>query len=108
MKVNKLIGLEKTLDFIEKGCSFDIVRGTGRSTALALKIIGAAMSDPGDWYKIKDHHDTMCADRALLDTIQDIIDKLNFECFEFRVLPLSIRFNLFEEYERTITWRLKK
>ena len=47
------------------------------------------------------------SDRCLLNDIRDIIDKLDFKCFNFKISYPQIQFELFEEYEKQTIWRLK-
>ena len=59
-------------------------RRTGRSTALALRLISESIKRPGEWLSIKDHHDSRMADHHLRQMIQDIVLKLGLEGFTFR------------------------
>ena len=115
MRVNKLIGLESTLEFIKDGIPYDEFkdRQTGRSLSIAFNCIHLAMDNEGRWVRVVDHHGTTTSNKDLLDTIRDLIDKLDLKCFEFKVCPPQIRYKLFDEYKevevltKTTVWRKK-
>jgi len=110
MKINKLIGIERTLEMIKDGMfhTIDSERQTGRSTALAFSVISSAMDRPDTWHQIVDHHNTHQASMCLLNMVKSIIRKLKLKGFDFRVSPPSIRFSIFDEYEEIIIWRKVK
>jgi hypothetical protein len=59
-------------------------RRSGKSTLIAVHLLGEAMKKPYTWYGIQDHHPTVMASANLGNMIQDIIDKLGWEGFLFK------------------------
>ena len=58
---------------------FDPKRGSGRSTALALHYISNAIEHPLTPIIIKDHHDSVDADRQLAENVKMMIFKLELK-----------------------------
>ena len=58
---------------------FDSKRGSGRSTALALRYISDAIQHPRAPIRIKDHHDSVQADRQLVENVKMMIFKLELK-----------------------------
>ena len=58
---------------------FDPARRTGRSTAIALELIAAAIRNPGLTIKIKDHCSTPRADYALAMRISEMVGMLGLK-----------------------------
>ena len=58
---------------------FDPKRGSGRSTALALHYISNAIEHPRAPIRIKDHHDSLEADRKLAESVKKMILKLELK-----------------------------
>ena len=58
---------------------FDPKRGSGRSTALALHYISNAIERPLTPIIIKDHHDSVDADRQLAENVKMMIFKLELK-----------------------------
>lgn len=58
---------------------FDPKRGSGRSTALALRYISVAIEHPRAPIRIKDHHDSVQADRQLAEIVKMMIFKLELK-----------------------------
>ena len=58
---------------------FDPKRGSGRSTALALRYISTAIERPREPIRIKDHHDSAQADRHLAEIVKMMIFKLELK-----------------------------
>ena len=58
---------------------FDPKRGSGRSTALALRYISAAIEHPRAPIRIEDHHDSVDADRQLAENVKMMIFKLELK-----------------------------
>ena len=58
---------------------FDPKRGSGRSTALALRYISDAIEHPRAPIRIKDHHDSVQADRLLAENVKMMIFKLELK-----------------------------
>ncbi len=58
---------------------FDSKRGSGRSTALALHYISDAIGHPRVPIRIKDHHDSVQADRQLAEIVKMMISKLELK-----------------------------
>ena len=110
MIVNNLLGLEKTLEYQKQGIHPEIWkdRHTGRSTRMALEYISIAMYQENNWVRIKDHHPGLNFEMILLNTIMEIVLKLEFRCFEFKSSPASIKFKIFEEFEKKTVWVKKE
>ena len=58
---------------------FDPKRGSGRSTALALRYISDAIGHPLIPIRIIDHHDSVQADRLLAENVKKMIFKLELK-----------------------------
>ena len=58
---------------------FDPKCGSGRSTALALRYISDAIGHPRVPIRIKDHHDSVQADRQLMENVKMMIFKLKLK-----------------------------
>ena len=58
---------------------FDPKRGSGRSTVLALRYISNAIEHPLTPIIIKDHHDSVQADRQLAEIVKMMIFKLELK-----------------------------
>lgn len=71
--------------YLDAGINLNSIehRMSGRSTAIALKIISEALSNPDKEIQIRDHHFGEKADFHLHEMIYDICEKLNFEGFAF-------------------------
>lgn len=57
-------------------------RGTGKSTAIALKAIAKALERPGQSVLLYDHHGTSSADKILAGTVARIINDLKLHGFK--------------------------
>ncbi len=68
----EIVDLEKQYDELKK-------RQTGRTTAIALRTIGEAMSDPNTPIKFVDHMDNKVANRGLCECIKNLIEKLGLK-----------------------------
>lgn len=72
------------------------LRGTGRTTRLALWYLQECLSRPGKWIIIKDHHPTRDASRRLWAMLLNCFESLyvgiqyrsDNDGFKIRVLPL--------------------
>ncbi len=60
---------------------FPTERGTGRTTAIALRTIARCIEKPYNWVEIEDHHDSPGAAQNLFCTIQRMIDSMRLEHF---------------------------
>ena len=58
-------------------------RYTGRSTAIALRLIAEAIESPRKPIPIRDHYGTSLADRYLRQAMQDMVDKLDLKHMVF-------------------------
>ena len=58
---------------------FDPKRGSGRSTALALRYISAAIEHPRVPIRIEDHYDSAQSDRQLAEIVKMMIFKLELK-----------------------------
>ena len=58
---------------------FDPKCGSGRSTALALRYISDAIEHPRAPIRIRDHHDSVQADRQLVENVKMMIFKLELK-----------------------------
>lgn len=68
----EIVDLEKQYEELKK-------RRTGRTTAIALRTIGEAMSDPNTPIKIVDHVDNKMSNRGLCECIKNLIEKLGLK-----------------------------
>lgn len=86
------------IDDFEKatGQSFPKDRRRGRSTAIALETIAAAIRSPGNDVKIIDHWDNRQSNRYLMETIADVINKLGLKGFSLEKSELLLKFRLYE------------
>lgn len=79
-KLNPLHTPEMITQVISATCEyFDPRRGSGRSTALALRYISEAIDHPRVPIRIKDHHDSAQADRLLAENVKKMIFKLELK-----------------------------
>lgn len=89
MRVSKLV-LEKL------GCiSTYEDRQTGQTTAIALQAISSAMMNPDNPIKIKDHYDSLEADKNAFDLTRRLVDKLELRFFTFDRHLLTIIYQPF-------------
>lgn len=65
------------------GRYFPQERRTGRTTVLALQYIAQAMQQPHEPVYVKDHYVSENANRCLIHTMQDMVDKLGLDFFVF-------------------------
>jgi len=70
----------------------EYARATGRSTVLIMKFISEAMSNPGQDILLEDHYPSREATRHLAYALMDIVTKLGFQGFEFKLNNLSIKY----------------
>lgn len=69
------------------------VPGTGKTTAIALKTIGEAMSNPNTPIRIVDHHDSSFSNKHLCNLIQEIITSLNLKNLHVNQTKLVVYFH---------------
>ena len=74
-------------------------RQTGKSTGIALQCIGKALSSPGVSISIRDHYDTIQADRFLFDQVQLLCAKLELKFIIFNRSTLSIVYDIYTDVE---------
>lgn len=55
------------------------IRGTGKSTVIALRLIADAIERPGKWFEVKDHEGSRRATEHLMNQIWDIIRNNQFD-----------------------------
>ena len=67
-------------------------RRTGRSTALAFRIISDAILNPNMPIRIIDHHGTHQADRMLANMIMDVIEKTGLQYLTINGANLTLKF----------------
>lgn len=99
MRVNNLakhIGNSAAVEYAIKSGDTPM-RCTGRTTGLAFEYIAKAYKNPNQWITVRDHCVTYNSDRTLLKHIEYILDKLEFELFEFDYNRGIFRFNLWGE-----------
>jgi hypothetical protein len=101
MRYNRLIGLKQELEFLESGIDSQ-GRMQGKTTALCLKYLSEAISNPGFPVKIEDHRaDLIGANRSILRRIKEIIKALDLKFIEINPRNNTIVFNLWAEDEIT-------
>jgi hypothetical protein len=81
VKTNRL--LRHILSSTTAPCTLEEYRCTGRSTAIALKLIAWCIENPGLERLVLDHHGTLDADRVLLRMVEEIITSLDLQFFVF-------------------------
>lgn len=69
-----------------------MTRCRGTTTAIAFRMIGEAMLCPNQPIQIIDHYRSHEADRYLMETIKDIIYKLELEGFKFDKTRMTFTF----------------
>lgn len=74
-------------------------RATGRSLGIALSCIGSALNNPGQTTYVRDHHRSIEADKVLLQTVAQCIEKLGLKYISVDVGRNAIRYDLFVEVE---------
>jgi hypothetical protein len=83
-RLHPLHSVNMVLDDIRRtGCYFDERRGTGRTTALALQYIAAAISNPFCSILIRDHHGSTQSDRMLVHVCRQMVHTLGLYEFHF-------------------------
>lgn len=68
-------------------------RRTGKTTALALRVINDAMMRPNTEIRVKDHFDSRKADQMLLERCAEMVDKLDLVGFHFNRTDRTLRFD---------------
>ena len=69
------------------------LRRSGRTTAIALKTIGEAISNPNTPIRIVDHHDSSFSNKHLCNLIQEIITSLNLKNLHVNQQKLVVYFH---------------
>ena len=103
MRVNNLakhIGNSAAVEYAIKSGD-DSLRCTGRTTGLAFEYIARAYKNPDQWITVHDHCGTFESDRNLLKHITYILDKLEFELFEFDYTRRMFRLNMWGEQPKS-------
>lgn len=77
-------------------------RATGRTTGIALGFMSKAIKEPGHWIMLEDHVDSFEARRILLRKVQEIVERLGLDWFQFSSNPPRIRYCPYVEYEKEI------
>jgi hypothetical protein len=72
----------------------DTYRRTGRSTRQALGYIIDCLNNPRRTYHIVDHFGTRNANVCLLNTIEEMVDKLHLVGFQFNQNTVSMRYDV--------------
>lgn len=95
MKVNR----QHFLAFLEQGYPVSqlIDRATGRSTALALKLVVAAIENPGKELTVEDHHPTRYSHESVLKKAREIAHFLGLHGWEWNSANLTVVNNITEE-----------
>lgn len=101
MKINNLLGEEAHTRLISNGANIKY-RCLGTSTMMAFEYIAMAYEKPNRWVRISDHFPSHNADRCLLDNIRDMLDKIGYKYFKYKVVPPSIKFELYKETDENI------
>lgn len=71
----------------------DELRGTGRSTALALHYLALAIRDPGHPVTVKDHHDTRASDGHLLSRMTGLAMMMGLQFLVFDSTRLTVTYD---------------
>lgn len=72
----------------------DAQRGTGRTTAIALKLLAAAIENPGRFILVEDHHGTPEANKMLLAKMENMAFDLGLKHLEFNKSSPTVVFKL--------------
>lgn len=75
-------------------------RCSGRSTAIALRLLAYCLENPGVTRCIIDHHDTRIANQMLATTVQTIINRLNLKFLVIKHLPdgrITLNYDLWRD-----------
>jgi hypothetical protein len=89
---------------MEKPINFEM-RRTGKSTSQALSYISTAINNPNKEVRLLDHHSTRKANRHLLNTVNDIIGRLELVGFTINSTHNSISYDPKELFHKT--WGFK-
>lgn len=100
MRYNRLIGLKQELELLEQGLNSQ-GRMQGKTTALCLKYLSEAISNPGVSVKVQDHHKGRGARYFILQHMEKIIKALDLKFIEIHRRDSTIVFNLWAEDETT-------
>jgi hypothetical protein len=73
-------------------------RRTGKSTAIALRILAEAIDNPNKWVPVVDHHDKRSSHMALLDKVQKLSCKLDLKFMIFNRQVCSVMFELYRDF----------
>lgn len=74
----------------------DELRGSGRTQALVLSYLGLAISNPGQWIKVKDHYDTRASHAALLARMRVTVEALGLQHMVFDGVSLQVKSGVLE------------
>lgn len=79
-KLHPLHTPEMLMDYAKRtGEHYPVERHTGRSTAIALRLMAAAIENPETYTQIRDHYNTDQANEYLGWQIQEMCSKLGLE-----------------------------
>lgn len=63
---------------------YDPLRGSGRTTVRALQTIQNCITNPGVWMSCYDHTGIKAMDREVRRVVQQMVEQLGLQFFEFR------------------------
>lgn len=85
MKLHPLHTADAISQYVQAtGAYYPVDRQTGRSTALAHKLIARAIETPYMWFNVTDHHGSAHSNKLLLDLCRDITIRLEYKHFHFK------------------------
>ena len=72
------------------------LRGTGKTTALALHYLGRALRFPGIEISVRDHTDTPAAHASCFHAAREMATKLELRYLTFNRAKLTVRYDVLE------------
>ena len=72
----------------------NIYTGTGKTTGIALEVIGKCLQNPGKVFEVKDHWGTRKMDSCCLGVVQRLVTQLDLRGFEFNRSSISVKYNI--------------
>lgn len=97
MKHNQLITTAQRIEYLNaEGYSFPEHRNSGRSTALALSLLGEAMKNPGCLVRVRDHIGSTIAHEMLLHTMIGIAQTLELRFLSFSKADLTVSYDVYK------------
>ncbi len=85
MRIHPLHSIPAMTYYMEgAGEYFPVERGTGRTTAAALRLLAHAIEHPYQWHNIRDHFGTRHANEEMRRRMQDMVSCLGLQYMHFK------------------------